>query len=111
MRDGCGRNYQRLTFMAWKQTIERTRGLVRTEHGRQRRRTEAEKLKVLISWRHWRSQGYGPTVLVKRLKVSTESIQKWAKELGFDLEAKGRKESQSQTQAGSAVTRTEGGEG
>jgi len=58
---------------------------VKSLHARKPRVTEAEKLKVLRTWKHWRGLGYEVQVLAKRLRTSTGTVKKWAQELNFDL--------------------------
>lgn len=48
--------------------------------------TPEEKLKRLITWKHWRKQGYKGKLLHKRTKMKPFQVRELAKELNFDLE-------------------------
>ncbi len=48
--------------------------------------TPEQKLKRLITWKHWRKQGYKGRLLHKRSHMNLSQVRKWAKELNFDLE-------------------------
>ena len=66
----------------WK---EQHREAVRSLHGTTSRRTEAEKRKILQTFKHWRRAGHEKKVILKRLHTSMPTLTKWAAELGVEM--------------------------
>ena len=64
---------------------QRERERTRTLHATTSRPGDAEKLKKLTTFKHWRRAGHEVVVIVRRLKTTRESLKKWAKELNFDM--------------------------
>lgn len=62
---------------------------MKTAHATTSRPGEAEKLRKLRMWKHWRGAGHEVLVILRRLKTTRESLRKWAVELEFDLEGWG----------------------
>lgn len=63
-----------------------TAELYKSPHVRTRKVSSEEKLKRLITWKHWRKQGYKGTLLIRKTKLSLTRVREWDEELNFDLE-------------------------
>lgn len=57
----------------------------RTQHTHSTIVTEAEKLRRLRTWKHWRSYGIKGAALVKKTKMTHSQVKKLADEMKFDL--------------------------
>ena len=58
----------------------------RTIHTRSTLVTDADKLKRLTQWKHWRRYGLKGNALMQRTKMNLVQVRKWAADVGFDLE-------------------------
>lgn len=65
--------------------LQRQRESYRSVDAATTRPGDAEKLRKLRTFKHWRSAGHEVKGLIKRLRTTRESLKKWAKEVNFDL--------------------------